>query len=45
MQILEIIPYGTLTKLIKPCMGHMLPLRRHPYMAIQVLSFTNELIR
>lgn len=45
MQILEILPYRTLKKPIKPCMVHMLPLRLHPYMATQILSFTNELIR
>lgn len=45
MQILEILPYGTLTKPIKSCMGHMLPLRQPPCMATQILSFANELIR
>jgi hypothetical protein len=45
MQIHEIIPYRTLTKPIKPCMGHVVPLRQHPYMATQIISFTNESIR
>ena len=27
------------------CVGHILPLRQHPYMATQILSFTNESVR
>jgi hypothetical protein len=38
MQILEIIPYRTLTKHIRPCMGHMLPLRQYPYMVTQIIK-------